>query len=81
MDAHPSPSEISVPHIQNRNHVRSWDRCILGIILVNDVGWVLVGNLLIVFVGSCEFCVFIPVSVKTDPETIPFSVLVTSLSP
>ena len=31
--------------------------------------------------GACEFCVSIPVSVKTDPETIPFSVLVPSLSP
>lgn len=52
MDAHSSPSEISVLHIQNRNHVRSWDRCVLGIILVYDFGWILVGNPFAVLEGS-----------------------------
>ena len=55
MDAHPSPSEISVLYIQNRNPVRSWDRCVFGIILVYDVGWILVGNQFAVLVGSCVF--------------------------
>ena len=52
MDAHPSSSEISVLHIQNWILVNSWDRCVLGIILVYDVGWILVGNLLPISISS-----------------------------
>ena len=78
MDANPSPSEISVLHIQNRNHVRSWDRCILGIILVYDVGWILVGNLLTVLVGACAFLRQSTVRKVSDPMTVLFTVLVGS---
>ena len=78
MDAHPSPSEISVLHIQNRNHVRSWDRCILGIILVYDVGWVLIGNHLTVFPRTCDILFHGSVSPVTDPRTVSLTILLGS---